>query len=284
MEPLHDGSIEIRPLAGSLGAEVYGVDLGAGLDREDFATVERAFLDHLVLFFRDQVLTPAQQVAFAGRFGPIGRYPLAGPLPEHPDVVAIVKDPEQTTNFGGVWHSDTAYLETPSLGSALYAKEMPPIGGDTLFANMYLAYESLSAGMRRMLDRLSAVNSAANAEKQVRDGHVESGSMAGTGRDTAAMFAEHPVVRTHPVTGRKALYVNRAHTVRFKGMTEDESAGLLAYLFDHAVRDEITCRFQWQPRSLAISDNRCTQHYPLNDYHGHRRLMHRVTIEGERPV
>ena len=284
MAPLQDGSIEIRPLAGSLGAEVHGVDLAAGLDREDFATVERAFLDHLVLFFRDQELTPAQQVAFAGRFGPIGRYPLAEPLPEHPDVIAVVKEPEQTTNFGGVWHSDTAYLETPSLGSVLYAKDVPPIGGDTLFANMYLAYESLSAGMRRMLDGLSAVNSAANPKKQVRDGHVEDGSMAGTGRNTAAMFAEHPVVRTHPVTGRKALYVNRAHTARFKGMTEDESAGLLAYLFDHAVRDEFTCRFHWEPGSLAIWDNRCTQHYPLNDYHGFRRLMHRVTIEGERPV
>ncbi len=284
MEPLQDGSIEIRPLAGSLGAEVHGVDLAAGLDREDFAAVERAFLDHLVLFFRDQALTPAQQVAFAGRFGPIGRYPLAEPLPEHPDVIAVVKEPEQTTNFGGVWHSDTAYLETPSLGSVLYAKDVPPIGGDTLFANMYLAYQSLSAGMQRMLDGLSAVNSANRNKEHLRGEHLESGSMAGTGRDTAAVLAEHPVVRRHPVTGREALYVNRAHTVRFKGMTEDESAGLLDYLFDHAVRDEFTCRFHWEPGSLVIWDNRCTQHYPLNDYHGFRRLMHRVTIEGQRPV
>ncbi len=284
MEPLQDGSIEIRPLAGSLGAEVHGVELAAGLDREDFATVERAFLDHLVLFFRDQLLTPAQQVAFAGRFGPIGRYPLAEPLPGHPDVIAIVKEPEQTTNFGGCWHSDTAYLETPSLGTMLYAKDVPPIGGDTLFANMYLAYESLSAGMRRMLDGLSAVNSADKNKEHLRAEHLEIGSMAGTGRDTRAMLAEHPVVRRHPVTGRKALYVNRAHTVRFKGMTDDESAGLLAYLFDHAVREEFTCRFHWEPGSLAIWDNRCTQHYPLNDYHGFRRVMHRVTIEGERPV
>ena len=209
---------------------------------------------------------------------------MAEPIPEHPDIIAVVKEPGQTTNFGGVWHSDTTYLEAPSLASLLYAKEVPARGGDTLFANMYLAYESLSAGMRRMLDGLSAVNSAANPKKQVRDGHVEDGSMAGTGRNTAAMFAEHPVVRTHPVTGRKALYVNRAHTVRFKGMTEDESAGLLAYLFDHAVREEFTCRFHWEPGSLALWDNRCTQHYPLNDYHGQRRVMHRVTIAGDRPA
>ena len=277
-------AIEVKPVSGALGAEIFGVDVSGDLGNQVVDELHRAFLDHHILCFRDQPLTPQQQVAFAGRFGPIGRYPLAEPLPEHPDVIAVIKEPGQTTNFGGVWHSDTAYLETPSLGSVLYAKDVPPIGGDTLFANMYLAYESLSAGMRRMLDGLSAVNSAGNPKEQVRDGHMESGSMAGTRRDTAAMFAEHPVVRTHPVSGRKALYVNRAHTARFKGMTEDESAGLLAYLFDHAVREEFTCRFHWEPGSLAIWDNRCTQHYPLNDYHGFRRVMHRVTIEGERPV
>lgn len=277
-------AIEIRPLSGSLGAEVHGLDLARPLDAESFARIERAFLDHLVLFFRDQELTPAQQVAFAARFGPVGRYPLAEPLAEHPDVIAIIKEPEQTTNFGGVWHSDTAYLAAPSLGSVLYAKEVPARGGDTLFANMYLAYERLSPGLRRLLDGLRAVNSAGKNKETLRGDHLAGGSMTGTGRDEHALQAEHPVVRRHPVTGRKALYVNRAHTLRFSDMTEAESAGLLGYLFAQAAREDLTCRFRWEAGSLALWDNRCTQHYPLNDYHGQRRVMHRVTIEGDPPV
>ena len=161
---------------------------------------------------------------------------------------------------------------------------MPPYGGDTLFANMYLAYEHLSAGMRRLLDGLAAVNSADKNKAFLRGDHLDTGSMIGTARGQAGFVAEHPVVRTHPRTGRKALYVNRAHTLRFTGMTEAESAGLLAFLFEHAVTEEFTCRFRWRAGSLALWDNRCTQHYPLNDYGGFRRVMHRVTIEGERPV
>ena len=277
-------AIEIRPLSGSLGAEIHGADLARPLEAEAFAEIERAFLDHLVVFFRGQKLAPAQLVAFAARFGPIGRYPLAEPIPEHPDVIAVIKEPEQTTNFGGVWHSDTVYLEAPSLGSALYAKEVPATGGDTLFANMYLAYESLSPGLRRLLDGLRAVNSAGKNKETLRGDHLAGGSMAGTGADEQGFRAEHPVVRRHPVTGRKALYVNRAHTLHFSGMTEAESAGLLDFLFEHAAREDFTCRFRWEAGSLALWDNRCTQHYPLNDYHGQRRVMHRVTIEGDRPV
>ncbi len=277
-------SIDIRPLSGSLGAEIHGIDLARPLEDDIFAEIEQAFLDHLVVFFRGQVLTPAQLVAFAGRFGPIGRYPLAEPIPEHPDVIAIVKEPEQTTNFGGVWHSDTVYLEAPSLGSALYAKEVPAQGGDTLFANMYLAYESLSPGLRRLLDGLRAVNSAGKNKETLRGDHLAGGSMTGTGIDEQGFRAEHPVVRRHPVTGRKALYVNRAHSLRFSDMTEEESAGLLDFLFEQAAREEITCRFHWEAGSLALWDNRCTQHYPLNDYHGQRRVMQRVTIEGDRPA
>ena len=277
-------SIDIRPLSGSLGAEIHGLDLARPLDAETFGRVERAFLDHLVLFFHDQELTPAQQVAFAARFGPIGRYPLAEPIPEHPDIIAVVKEPAQTTNFGGVWHSDTAYLETPSLGSLLYAKQVPAQGGDTLFANMYLAYESLSPGLRRLLDGLRAVNSAGKNKATLRGDHLAGGSMTATAVDQRGLQAEHPVVRRHPVTGRKALYVNRAHTLRFSDMTEAESAGLLGYLFERAACEEITCRFRWRAGSLALWDNRCTQHYPLNDYHGQRRVMHRATIEGDRPT
>ena len=237
-----------------------------------------------MLFFRDQELTPAQQVAFAARFGPVGRYPLAEPIPEHPDIIAVVKEPGQTTNFGGVWHSDTAYLESPSLGTLLYAKEVPARGGDTLFANMYLAYESLSPGLRRLLDGLRAVNSAGKNKETLRGDHLAGGAMTRTAVDARGLQAEHPVVRRHPVTGRKALYVNRAHTVAFKGMIEAESAGLLGYLFAHAAREDFTCRFRWRAGSLALWDNRCTQHYPLNDYPGRRRVMHRATIEGDRPA
>ncbi len=215
-------AIEIKPLSGSLGAEVLGPNLARPLDRDAFGRIERAFLDHQVLFFRDQEITPAQLVDFAARFGPIGRYPLAEPIPEHPDIIAVVKEPGQTTIFGGVWHSDTAYLEAPSLGSLLYAKEVPATGGDTLFANMYLAYESLSPGLRRLLDGLSAVNSAGKNKETLRGDHLASGAMAGTAADARGLQAEHPVVRRHPVTGRKALYVNRAHTLRFSDMTEAE--------------------------------------------------------------
>jgi taurine dioxygenase len=275
--------IEVRPIAPALGAEIGGVDLARPLDDAVFAEIEAAFHDHLVIFFRDQELTPESQVRFAARFGPVGRYPFAEPIEGHPDVIAVVKEADQTTNFGGMWHSDTAYLERPPLGSALYALEVPAVGGDTLFANMYLAYDTLSAGMKTLLDGLAAVNSAGKGGGAVRGPHLASGVMTGRDLDKMTLEAAHPVVRTHPATGRKALYVNRAHTVRFAEMTEAESAPLLDFLFDHAERDDFTCRFRWTKGALALWDNRCTQHYPLNDYHGHRRVMHRVTVEGERP-
>ena len=172
----------------------------------------------------------------------------------------------------------------PSLGSLLYSKEVPARGGDTLFANMYLAYESLSPGLRGLLDGLWAVNSADKDKETLRGDHLAGGAMTGTAVDERGLRAAHPVVRRHPVTGRKALYVNRAHTVAFKDMTEAESAGLLGTLFEHAAREDFTCRFRWRVGSLALWDNRCTQHYPLNDYHGQRRVMHRVTIAGDRPT
>ncbi len=273
--------IEVHPVAGALGAEVRGVDLGA-LDDATFEEIHSAFLDHLVLFFRDQKLTPEQQIAFARRFGPIGYYPFVEGLKEHPEIVEVLKEPHETVNFGGIWHSDTSYLARPPLGSVLYAKEIPPVGGDTLFANMYMAYEALSDGMKRLLEGLRAVNSARKGtaattrETRVRERPKDSSNV-----QTESV---HPAIRTHPETGRKAIYVNVGHTVRFEGMTEEESAPILEFLFDHVTRPEFTCRFRWRPGSVAVWDNRCTQHYAMNDYHGHRRLMHRVTIEGEVPV
>ena len=189
----------------------------------------------------------------------------------------------ERTNFGGVWHTDTAYLEQPPMGSMLLARELPPYGGDTLFANQYLAFESLSPTLQSILAGLRAVNSSAKADvSKTREDRIKGGD----GRDDARQEynAEHPVVRTHPETGRRSLYVNVAHTVRFVGMTEEESAPLLQYLHQHQVRPEFTCRFAWEPGSLAFWDNRCALHNPVNDYHGFRRLMHRITLAGDRPV
>lgn len=274
-------ALKVRRIAGALGAELTGVDLARDLDASLAAQLRALWLEHLVLFFRDQALTPGQFLAFARHFGEVIEYPFVKGLPEYPEIIPVVKLEHERVNFGGVWHSDTAYLDIPPMASTLIARELPPAGGDTLFANMYLAYETLSAGMRAMLDRLIAVNSSAKADvTKTREDRMKSDARADAKREYSA---EHPVVRTHPETGRKALYVNIAHTVRFKDMTEEESAPLLAYLFNHQVRPEFTCRFAWRPGSIALWDNRCTQHNPVNDYHGYKRLMHRVTLAGDRP-
>jgi taurine dioxygenase len=267
-------ALDIRPIAGALGAEVLGVDLGARLDDATVAALRRAFLDHLVLFFRDQKLDAAGLVAFGRRFGRPVPYPFVRGLPDLPEVIEVVKLPHERVNFGGIWHSDTVYQPEPPMGSMLLAQELPPVGGDTLFANMYLAYETLSAGMRRMLDGLRAVH---NSRKGTATRTREDGAPG------ASFEAEHPVVRTHPETGRKALYVNPGHTVRFAGMTEAESAPLLEYLYRHQTTPEFTCRFRWAPGSLAFWDNRAAQHNPVNDYHGHTRRMLRISIAGDRP-
>ena len=272
--------IQVKPISGALGAESHGVDL-ARLDEEIFAEIHHAFMENLVIFFRDQTITPDQQVAFSARFAPIGYYPFLKGLPDHPAVIEVRKEPEDELNFGGVWHTDTAYLAKPPMGSVLYAKEVPKNGGDTMFANLYLAYETLSDPMKAMLDGRKAVNSS-------RKGDAAAGrqkSVDENPKDASDVQTEstHPALRTHPETGRQALYVNRGHTVCFEGATPEESAPILEYLFEHQIRPEFTCRFQWAPGSIAIWDNRCALHYPLNDYHGQRRVMHRVTMEGDTP-
>ncbi len=274
-------TIKVRRLAGALGAEVYGVDLAASVDSKTTAEIRRAFLEHLVIFFRDQTLDLAQYMAFARSMGEPIEYPFVQGLPGHPQIIEVKKLEHERSNFGGIWHSDTAYLDIPPMGSMLLAREIPPYGGDTLFANQYLAYESLSSGMKRMLEGMKAVFSSAKADvSKTREDRLKTD---GRGDARKEYEAEHPVVRTHPETGRRALYVNVAHTARFSGMTEEESAPLLAYLYQHQVRPEFTCRFVWQPGSLAFWDNRCTQHNPVNDYHGYRRLMHRITLAGNPP-
>ena len=272
--------IQVKPIAGALGAEIYGVDL-AKLDDEIFADIHQAFLDNLVIFFRDQTITPEQQVAFSARFAPVGYYPFLKGLPDHPAVIEVRKEPEDKLNFGGVWHTDTAYLAKPPMGSVLYAKEIPESGGDTMFANLYLAYETLSDPLKAMLDGRNAVNSSQKGDAAVgRQKSVDENPKDATDIQTESI---HPVLRTHPETGRQALYVNRGHTVCFEGMTPQESAPILEYLFEYQIRPEFTCRFQWAPGSIAIWDNRCALHYPLNDYQGQRRVMHRVTMEGDTP-
>ena len=270
--------MEVRRLSGALGAEILGVDLAQPTD-EGVAEIRRIFLEHLVVFFRDQALTPAQFMAFAHRMGRPVEYPLVKGIDGFPEVIEVKKLEHERHNFGGLWHSDTAYLETPPMASMLLAREVPPFGGDTLFSNQYLALESLSEGMRQLLSGLTAINSSSKADaSRTREDRIK--EQSGKGRD---YLAGHPAVRTHPETGRKALYVNVGHTARFKDMTEEESAPLLNYLFQHQIKPEFTCRFQWRVGSLAFWDNRCAQHNPVNDYHGHRRVMHRITLAGDKP-
>jgi len=275
-------TLAVRPIAGALGAEIGGVDLRVTPSPEIAAAIRRALLEHLVVFFRDQDLPPARFLAFARRFGEPIEYPFVKGLEEFPEIIPVLKLENEKINFGGIWHSDTTYLDIPPMASMLVAREVPPAGGDTEFANMYLAYETLSAGMRRVIDGLVAVNSSAAADvSRTREDRLKDSARAGAKKEYTAT---HPVVRVHPETGRRALYVNTAHTVRFEGMTEEESAPILKFLYAHQTRPEFTCRFRWQPGSLAMWDNRCAQHNAINDYQGHKRLLHRITLAGDKPT
>jgi len=272
--------IEAKRIAGALGAELSGVDLSVPLSKSQVKEIRSAFLEHLVIFFRDQRLDEKQFMAFAGNFGEPVEYPMVKGLPGFPKIIEVKKLEHERVPFGGIWHTDTAYLERPPMASMLIAREVPPQGGDTLFANMYLAYESLSDGLKNLLLTLKAINSSQKADaSKTREDRVKT-----DGAQKSDFVAEHPVVRTHPETGRKALYVNSGHTVRFAGWTEEESAPLLSFLFQHQVKPEFTCRFSWQPGSIALWDNRCAQHNPVNDYHGYRRVMHRITLSGDIPA
>jgi taurine dioxygenase len=274
--------LHVEPLAGAIGAVVTGVDL-ADLDDATLAELRAIWLEHLVVFFRDQELDADAFLGFARRWGEPVRYPFVKGFDTHPEIIEVAKLPDETVNFGGIWHSDTVYLEQPPMATMLLARELPPYGGDTMFASMYAAYDALSPALREVLDGLDAVNSSALAdvsktrEDRIRDhGAVE--------EEQQQFLATHPVVRTHPETGRKALYVNPAHTASFAGMTEEESRPLLQYLFEHATRPEFTCRFRWEVGSMALWDNRGAMHNPINDYHGFTRRMHRITLAGDTPV
>ncbi|HAD24460.1 MAG TPA: taurine dioxygenase [Alphaproteobacteria bacterium] len=273
--------ITVSPVSGALGAEIDGIDLSQPLSEQQIADIRAALLEHLVIFFRNQDITPADHLRFASYFSEPEDYPMITGLADFPKIVPVVKLPHERVNFGGLWHSDTAYTDIPPMGAVLVARELPPFGGDTLFANMYLAYEQLSDGLKRLLSGLRAVNSSAKAEvTATREDRLATDAKLVPGEE---LIGVHPVVRTHPETGRKLLYVNYGHTVRFEDMTEQESKPLLDYLFAHLCRPEFTCRFRWEPGSIAFWDNRAVQHNPINDYHGHKRVMHRISLRGSRP-
>lgn len=284
--------IEVEPISGALGAEIRGADL-ANLDDETFAEIHQAWLAHLVVFFRDQDLTPDQHLAFATRFGPIHRHPFMRGMDDHPDILEIIKDTDDTHTFGSVWHTDQMFNPEPAMATILYAKETPDAGGDTMFANMYLALDSLSEGMRGMLEDVQTWNVGDKFKRG--SGHGTPGAprqeryqgnekMSAKIKDPGNLQTEtaHPLIRTHPETGRKALYIG-SHTDGLDGFSDEESAPIIRFLNTHSVRPEFTCRFRWRPGSVAIWDNRCVQHHAIADYNGQHRRMHRITITGDKP-
>ena len=276
-------TIEVTPLSRSVGAELSGVDIAADISAKQFAEIRRAFTDHGVIFFRDQIITPDQHIEFARRWGKINVNRFFQPVENHPIIAEVRKEPDQRSNIGSAWHTDHSYDQIPAMGSILYARAVPAIGGDTMYSSMYAAYESLSDGMKKMLHGLRAEHSSRHVfgEQAYVDRDLEeiNGRLGNTAAATQDAF--HPVVIRHPLSGRPALYVNEDFTVKFEGWSKEESQPLLKYLYQHARQNEFTCRFKWREGSMAIWDNRATQHYALNDYHGEFRLMHRITIEGE---
>ncbi len=273
--------IEVTPQAGAVGALISGVRLSATLDAAVIAEIRAVWLAHGVVFFRDQPLPPAEFQAFAERFGEVIEYPFVKGIEGHPMIIPVLKLPHERNNFGGIWHTDTAYLPQPPMATMLIAREVPPYGGDTLFASGYAAFEALSPTLQGVLLTLTGVNTSSKADvTKTREDRIKE---APTEKSKQEFVAEHPVVRTHPETGRRSIYVNFGHTARFVGMTEEESKPLLDFLFQQVCRPEFTCRFSWQVGSIALWDNRCTLHNPVNDYHGFKRLMHRVTLQGDTP-
>ena len=270
----------ISPAPGGAGAFVENVDLSK-LRAPTVNKLKAALGEHGVLSFRDQTLTPEQHISLAERFGGVNVNRFFSHVDGYPKIAEVRKEPDQMRNIGGGWHTDHSYDAVPALGSILVARETPSGGGDTLFANMFKAFETLSDGMKRTLRKLRAVHSSRHvfgAAARARRGDI--GERVGN-TDLATQDAVHPMIIAHPFSGREALYVNPGFTTHIEGWTPEESAGLLQMLYAHASRPEHVYRFSWQPGSIAFLDNRATWHYALNDYHGSRRLMHRITVEGE---
>lgn len=279
--------LTVKKIAGSLGAEIEGVDLAQDLSEGLMAEVRAALLDNLVICFRDQHLTPDQQLAFARRWGDIHLHPFMEGMPDYPEILAIIKRPTDKKNFGGSWHTDQMFSPAPAMGTILYAKEVPSAGGDTLFTNQYLAYESLSDAMKTIASQLRTVCvgdnfRAANGMSRKERYDRQMSEMKVKDPGNVQTTSIHPLVRTHPETGRKVLYVG-GHVQHFDGMTEEESDPLLNFFKQHSTRPEFTCRMRWETNTLVFWDNRCTQHFAINDYPAETRIMHRITVCGDAP-
>jgi taurine dioxygenase len=277
--------LRIEPVTGAIGAEISGIDLSDDLSDAMIGDLRRALLDHLVIFFRDQAITPEQHKAFGRRFGELHIHPITAPMAGHPEIIEVIKEPDETINWGDNWHTDLTALAAPPMGSILYAKEVPPFSGDTQFGNMYLAYETLSPSLRRFVSGLTCLHSQKAASYQ-------SGFKAMANREEASeSSAEHPLVRTHPETGKKALFLPWPGWGRIVELSPAESEAMLKLLREHADNPDFACRFRWRKHSLAFWDNRCTRHRATADYFyaqrgfpPHRRHLHRVSIQGDRPV
>lgn len=274
-------ALNIRTLDG-VGAEITGVDL-AHMDADTFTAVQAAFNEHGLVFFRDQSLTEEDHIAFAERFGQINVNRFFASHPDYLQIAMVAKEPDQTENIGGGWHTDHSYDHEPALGSILVARELPTSGGDTHFASMYATYDALSPGLQKALENLNAVHSAKHIFGGATD-HMQSGEYGGRVGNAEATEQltdpVHPVVIRHPLSGKKALYVNPGFTLHFEGWTPEESRPLLKYLYGVATQEAHIHRFHWKPGSVAFWDNRATWHFAQNDYQGHRRIMHRITVEG----
>jgi taurine dioxygenase len=270
-------TIEVRKLTPIIGAEIFGADLSKTLGNQQYEEIHLALMENLVIFFRDQTISVDQQKDFGRRFGKLHIHPAAPKgLEQHPEILVIRADEKSKRVAGEEWHSDVSCDPEPPMGSILYLTTVPPDGGgDTMFANMYRAYETLSEPLRKMLEGLTAVH----------DGeHVYRGRYGMKDEGRVFPRSEHPVIRTHPVTGKKLLFVNRGFTTRIVQLKRDESAAILEMLYRHIETPELHCRFKWQPNSIAFWDNRCVQHHALWDYYPAKRYGHRVTICGDKPI
>lgn len=268
--------LSVAPLTPIVGAEVAGVDLAKPIDPEALAEIRAALLDHCVIFFRDQDIDIERQKAFGRMFGELHIHPASKAPEGHPEILVVKGDAEVKYVAGNGWHTDVSADEEPPMGSILRLVEVPPSGGDTLFASMYAAYDALSDAMKRFVEGLVAVHSS----EHVYYGRYGIDENKGNRKYPSA---RHPVVRTHPETGRKALYVNSGFTTHIEGLSKDESKAVLDFLYAHMARPEFQCRFRWEKNSIAFWDNRCTQHFAMWDYFPHRRLGYRVTVKGDRP-
>ena len=274
--------IDVRPKSGSVGAEIFGVDLNKEISKEQFLEIRRAFGEFGVIFFRDQYLTPEEEIEFAEKWGIININRFFTNVDGYPKIAMVLKEANQKQNIGGAWHTDHTYDTEPAMGSILFAHEVPKKGGDTMFASMYSAYENLSEGLKKTLSGMQARHSSRHVFGKARASRNDDTVGRIRNSETANQDALHPVIIKHPETGRKALYVNPTFTLGFDGWTDVESKPLLEYLYEHATKPEFTCRFKWEKGSIAFWDNRSTWHLAINDYHGERRLMHRITIEGRK--